>query len=127
MTPSSLRLVTRQGQKAYQPGDIVSGGVWWSCNEPPKSVDVALLWFTRGKGTEDVAVVDRTIFENPQPDEGREFSFILPAGPYSSSGRLISIIWALELVLQPGGHSVRTEIVIAPNGKEVLFDRGIGL
>ncbi len=37
-----------------------------------------------------------------------------PRSPYSFSGKLISLIWALELVALPGREAARTEITLAP-------------
>ena len=50
----------------------------------------------------------------------------LPAGPYSFSGRLISLIWALELVAEPGNHVARVEITLGPDGQEVVLATGEG-
>ena len=61
-----------------------------------------LFWYTRGKGTEDVGLVDTVAFPNPQTTDQRTFRFALPEAPYSFSGKLISIIWAIELILEPG-------------------------
>jgi hypothetical protein len=45
-----------------------------------------------------------------------------PSGPYSFSGRLISLLWALEAVAEPGGEVARREIVLSPSGEEVRLD-----
>ena len=81
-----------------------------------------LFWFTRGKGTEDAAVVDTLRFETPQAEEARPFRFVLPEAPYSVSGKLISLVWALELVAEPSREVDRLELVVAPGGREVLLE-----
>jgi hypothetical protein len=43
----------------------------------------------------------------------------LPWGPYSFSGKLISLIWAFELIALPSEDSIRQEIVIGPDAREV--------
>jgi hypothetical protein len=50
------------------------------------------------------------------------FRFKLPDSPYSFSGKLVSLAWAIEAVAQPGERSARAEIVIAPGGKEVRLE-----
>jgi hypothetical protein len=60
-------------------------------------------------------------FELPQPSDYREFRFRAPDFPPSFSGKLISLIWGLELVLEPGESSA-VELVIGPQGKELSLD-----
>ena len=78
-----------------------------------------LFWFTRGKGTEEAGVVRTERFDRPASKETRSFHFSLPEAPYSFSGSLISLIWALELVAEPSREVARQEIIIAPGGVEV--------
>ena len=84
------------------------------------SAEVRLFWYTRGKGTEDVELVDTVAFPNPQTTDQRTFRFALPEAPYSFSGKLISIIWAIELIVEPGRSVERREIVMSPSGREVV-------
>jgi hypothetical protein len=65
-------------------------------------IEVRLFWYTQGKGTRDVEVVDSLRVDNPEPSGHTRFSFQLPAGPYSFSGRLITLDWAIEAVALPG-------------------------
>jgi hypothetical protein len=51
--------------------------------------------------------------------DNREFQIVLPDGPYSFSGKLISLVWCLELVVEPGSLCERKEIVISGSGTEV--------
>jgi len=106
---------------AFAPGESVSGTVSWQLDAPADSVEVRLFWYTRGKGTEDVGVINRFAFEQPQAEEGRPFQFVLPEEPYSFSGRLVSLIWALELVVEPGSQTTRVEFTLSPTGEEILL------
>jgi hypothetical protein len=108
-------------RKAFAPGEQIAGAVRWERPEAPRAAEVRLCWFTRGKGNEDAAVVETVEFEAPQAGDMREFAFLAPLAPYSFSGTLISLIWVVELVLQPGEEFERIEIVIAPEKQEVLL------
>ena len=116
---NELRILLQDEQKNFRGGDTVEGVAGWRLETPPASVEVRLFWFTRGKGTEDVGVVNQIRFDAPQQEEGRKFSFTLPEEPWSFSGQLISLIWALELVAEPGGHTARVELVVSPTGQEI--------
>ena len=116
---SELKILLRNDRTAFRPGERIEGVAGWRLDRVPKSIELRLFWFTRGKGTEDVSVVHRLRFDSPQLEEGRPFSFDLPSEPYSFSGELISLIWALELVVEPDEESARVELVVAPNGREI--------
>lgn len=91
----------------------------WESDGAPETAEVRLLWFTRGKGTEDGAVVATEIFSNPLAGDTRQFRFQLPEAPYSYNGKLIAITWAVELVIQPGNHFQRVTFIMGPDGEEV--------
>lgn len=107
---------------AYRPGEIIQGTVRWTADAPPRKAELRLFWFTRGKGDRDAETVGVVGFEMPQASDRREFSFPAPDGPPGFSGKLISLIWGLELVLEAGG-SVLTELVIGPEGCELAIER----
>ena len=107
------------GRTGFRPGEILESQASWSLSAMPERVEARLLWYTQGKGSQDVAVVARFPFEAPQAADRREFRLTLPSGPYSFSGQLISLSWAIEVVAEPGETSGRAELVLAPHGEEV--------
>jgi hypothetical protein len=109
----------------FRPGENVSGRVSWELDEPCESVEVRLFWHTSGKGTEDVEIVDSLIFDEGGAHGDRAFSLALPLGPYSFSGTLITLTWALELIALPAGDVERVEFVVAPTPVEVRLE-GLG-
>lgn len=116
---TGLQLELDGGARAFKPGESLAGRVSWSV-DAASSAEVRLFWYTRGKGTEDVGIVDTIVFPNPQTTDQRTFRFALPEGPLSFSGTLISIIWAIEAIVEPGGSVERREIVLSPSGREVV-------
>ena len=122
---SWIRVDLAEGRTAYRPGEAVEGTVSWSLDptdDAVGSVDVHLLWFTRGKGDRDSKVVaTERLEEAPSGSGRREFRLRLPAAPYSVSGKLVSIVWAVEVVLSPTDRAERTEITMSPSGREVLL------
>ena len=118
---SQLLIEMQEEQRAFRPGDTIKGAAFWKRDTAPKSVEIRLFWHTRGKGTEDVKVVGKEAFPEPKAEEARPFQFRAPEGPYSFSGKLISLIWGLELVAEPGAESTRIELTISPSAREVLL------
>lgn len=115
-----LQIGLRENRTAFAPGDEIAGAVLWELDDAPREAELRLLWFTRGKGTGDVEVVETMRFDRPQAGDTRPFSLRAPEAPYSFSGKLISVIWALELMLEPGGAE-RMELTIGPGAREVVL------
>jgi hypothetical protein len=120
---SMLTLTTEAGQAAFQPGAQAIVIAEWRLDEPAEYVELRLLWYTRGKGDADTSVVQTLRFDAPPPQDTKRLGIQLPDAPYSFSGKLVSLLWALELVAHPSGESSRLELVIAPAGKEVLLHK----
>lgn len=107
-------------RSAYRPGEEIRGTAAWSGGKAPRQAEVRLFWHTEGKGTRDSAVAETVILENPQAEDSRTFVCRAPDFPYSFSGRLISLLWGLELVLD-SGDAPFVELVIAPGGTEIVL------
>jgi hypothetical protein len=108
----------------YMPGERISGVLNWNLTKPPVMIDIDLLWYTEGKGDRDSGVVDKKTINDPPMTGSEEFSFIAPEAPYSFSGRLISLIWAVEATTKKGKESHSVNITISHSGEEVLLGEG---
>ena len=117
---SPLRITTRDNRTAFRPGEEIEGTVGWSfAGAVPEAMELRLFWFTRGKGTQDVAVYENVRLDTPSTSEARPFRLRLPHAPYSFSGKYVSLTWALELVTDPPGEVERLEIILSPSGTEI--------
>lgn len=116
-----LDIELNDGKDAFAPAELVEGRIEWNLDANPKALELSLLWYTSGKGTRDIRVLHTNRIDSPGAFGSDKFSFTLPPGPYSFSGKLISLIWALELTCTPGDETVRKEIVVSPTGREILL------
>ncbi len=107
------------GKTAFEPGSPIEVDVAWDLDREPAALELRVVWNTAGKGDRDVQTVDVVRIDEPPANGSRRLSLRLPREPYSFSGKLISIIWGLELVALPTGDSTRREITLGPGGKEV--------
>ena len=119
---SKLNIEIANDEKVFVPGQLLSGAVHWNNQRSTKDTSLRLLWYTEGKGTEDIGVAESIDYDGAQPTDRYSFEFTLPVGPYSFSGKLISLIWALEL--QVGKEWVRKEFILSSTGREILLERG---
>jgi hypothetical protein len=118
-----LQIQLAGGRATFSPGDTLTGTATWELEATPQKAELHLVWHTQGKGTRDITVVQTTAFSQPQARDTRPFTIPLPDAPYTFSGQLISLIWNLELSLDPGDHCEALEITIAPGGQEVRLPR----
>ena len=123
---SELNIELADGRTAYRAGEPLSGRVTWRVGDQPESAELRLFWYTSGKGTQDVGVVDTMMFASPRMDDRRDFTLPLPREPYSFSGNLISLVWALELIVEPGRHVERQEFVLSSTGDEIVLGDASG-
>lgn len=121
---STLKIGTYEGQTSFRPGEEVAGKVLWILEKPAKAIEVRLFWYTEGKGTRDVEVVDCARFDAPEQRGQRDFRFTLPEAPHSFHGRLIWLRWVLELVVLPSEETERLAITVSPTGREILLHPG---
>ena len=115
----SIRIEVNNDQKEFEPGQTLSGKVIWDVDKDPQCVSLNLFWSTDGKGSEDVEVVDSLDIDSFSRSGEKDFQFELPSEPYSFSGKLISICWALEAFVKKGSDKDSYELIIGPGGKEV--------
>lgn len=116
-----MAIEIQNGANAFTPGETVEGTVSWRLDRPAQTAELRLFWYTQGKGDQDVGVVSTVPFGDPGLEDRRAFRVRLPDGPFSFSGKLISLLWALELVIEPGSRASRTEITVSPTRMEILI------
>jgi hypothetical protein len=111
------------GGAAFAPGHTLRGTLQWMGDAAPEALELRLLWYTEGRGDQDVGVARTLRIETPSAVGSSSFELEVPSGPYSCSGRLVSIRWALEAVTKPGKQTARAELVLAPGAREVELGR----
>jgi hypothetical protein len=110
-----IRLTLDEPGAQYQPGDrligryLVDGPPPWAA----RAVELSVLWYTAGKGEEDMTVhhFERIVDEPARPLDlrlPRRFATVLPASPLSYDGQIVKVCWCvrLRLFLTQGQESV---------------------
>ncbi len=114
-----LEVTLPGGRSVFAPGEEIEASAVWQLDEVPKSLELRLFWYTEGKGDRDTEIV---LFESLEPRGSghRTCRFRVPElAPASFSGRLVSLLWAIELVVGPGQRAARAELVVSPTGYEL--------
>jgi len=105
-TPHIAVRLDGDSRACYQPGETLSGEYRVSGLSPGevRAVEVSVLWYTEGKGDEDLAVHD---FHRIASDEGDwidlqrpgRFKTVLPNSPLSYEGLIVKIRWCVRVRL----------------------------
>lgn len=119
MNDAEIDIFPADQRNARQPGEILALSAMWALPTAPKTLEARLFWYTRGKGTEDLNVEMTQTIPAAGPAGEHSFQFKLPAGPYSFSGTLVSLAWAVEFVADK--RSARWEFTLSPTGREVVL------
>src|SRR4051794_38403766 len=115
MTTPAIRITFDSPSAHYQPGDRLSGRymVEGTQHRPARAVELSVLWYTAGKGEEDMAVhhFERIVDEPARPIDlriPRRFAALLPESPLSYDGIIVKICWCVRVrvFLIPGQEAV---------------------
>lgn len=104
--------------RAFPPGSTLSGQYWLEGITPEqlRAVELSVLWYTEGKGEEDLGVhfFRRDSLGQLRYTAGRwigSFSTVLPHSPLSYQGLIVKIVWAVRVRLfLAGGKQLVEEL-----------------
>ncbi len=107
-------------EPAFLPGEKITGNVQWSeLPEGSKTLEVRLVWHTVGRGDQDAQFVDAKEIVDPATEGQTEFEFTAPHRPNSFEGKLIAILWAVEVIVFPQRDAEQAMLRINPPNGEI--------
>ncbi|MBK1856220.1 hypothetical protein JO972_14720 [Verrucomicrobiaceae bacterium 5K15] len=116
--PADITIEVDYQNTQFTPGDTISGKLRWQAPRGENKIALRLFWFTSGRGTQEVEVIDELSWSTSQGSAN--FSFPLPHEPYSFAGSLIELTWALDAVFLPSEEaSERFEFDLTPDGQKI--------
>ena len=120
-----MNLALRLNQDAHTlvPGQVIDGVAGWQLDAAPRSAELRLFWFTEGRGSCDVGVVEVVTLPANQATLSGTFRFTLPAAPYSFYGQLVALKWAIELIVNDGKLVERLDLVVSPWVEQVSLKK----
>ncbi len=118
----TIEIILDGNKKQFRPFDVIEGKIIYNLVKPCATIQVDLAWTTIGKGTTDSCAVDSTGVSTMGKISGDgRFRLAVPAGPYSFSGKLVSIVWLVSCGAESDLDIAETEITISPSGKELVI------
>src|SRR4051812_49373684 len=108
----SIQIQILEERTSFRPGETIVGTFSWALPVPPARIALELFWTTRGKGKVDTKVVQTVQIDHPTAAGERKFDLKVPLEPYSFSGKLVSLLWALRLVIHPSQEQAQVNLTI---------------
>jgi hypothetical protein len=106
MTPTSIRILLDSAGSHYQPGERLTGRfmVEGPQMRTVRAAELSVLWYTAGKGDEDMAVhhFERLVDDVARPLDLRvphRFATVLPESPLSYDGQIVKVCWCVRVRL----------------------------
>src|SRR5262249_36174480 len=104
MSDTEILIQLDRAPPLYQPGDALAGG--YEVRVPPAralaAVELSVLWYTEGKGEEDIGVhhfgrLAQREGNLPLPGQVERFATPLPRSPLSYDGVVVKIRWCVRV------------------------------
>jgi hypothetical protein len=109
--------ITLDGTTNYRPGETISGELAWDLPINVSQLALRLVWNTSGRAPEFVQIASEQLLGAQGKSGRRRFELPAPETPYSCDGRLVSVQWAVEAVVNDGAESARQPFVCSPTGQ----------
>lgn len=102
MNQPNVRIALDKQRPDYEPGELISFEIRMAALVGgPSAVEVSIVWYTEGKGDEDLAVhfFDRVQSAGALGDFRRphRYSVALPNSPLSYDGVIVKIRWCVRV------------------------------
>jgi len=117
-----ITITLSQTPAGYAPGEPITGIVEWTeLSAKTSRLEIRLIWYTEGKGDTDVRVIDTITESSPSKSGTTKFDFVAPTRPFSFSGKLISLTWAVEVVEFPSHDGAKETLTISSDRNEIML------
>ncbi len=103
MTPRPIEILFDDDRTQFNPGEELSGQFLVVPDDAHslKAVELSVLWYTEGKGDEDIGVhhFERLDAQDGASDLRRPIAFRtrLPNSPLSYQGAIVKIVWCVRV------------------------------
>ncbi|MFA6716638.1 MAG: hypothetical protein WCS27_14755 [Victivallaceae bacterium] len=119
MDKMSLHL--KDGKTSYRPGEKIRGELEWDLSQDIQNITINIFWYTEGVGDPDSETAVTEKIDMPMRNGRQSFEMELPSAPYSYSGRIGSLKWAIEASAVGDKVKDLKEFSITPDGREIIL------
>ena len=109
-------------KKYFAPEETIKFVVSWDLtNVMDLNFEIHFFWHTEGRGNEDLEIFESIPFLAPIAIGKKNFQMKAPNQPFSFSGKLISLVWKIEVVSPSTNLSTSEVIQISPTERSIIL------
>ncbi len=116
-----ISIQLKDAKISYHPGEKISGEVEWDLTQEVKEIAINVFWYTEGIGDQDSEIAESEIIKLPLKSDRQSFEIELPMAPYSYSGQITSLKWAIEATTLKDKVKDVKEFSMTPGNKEIIL------
>lgn len=116
-----ISIQLKDGKISYQPGEKICGELEWDLTQEVENIAINVFWYTEGMGDQDSEIAETEIIKSPLKSDRQSFKIELPMAPYSYSGKITSLKWALEATTLKNKVKDVKEFSMMPENKEIIL------
>lgn len=116
-----ISIQLKDGKISYQPGEKINGELEWDLNQEVENIAINVFWYTEGIGNQDSEIAGTEIIKSPLKSDRQSFEIELPMAPYSYSGQISSLKWAIEATVLKDKVKDVKEFSMMPGNKEIIL------
>lgn len=116
-----ISIKLKDGKISYQPGEKIRGEIEWEFTQEVPDITLNIFWYTEGIGTQDSEVARTEVIKAPLQNDCQSFEIDLPMAPYSYSGQISALKWAIEATAMKEKVKDVQEFSMSPGNKEIIL------
>jgi hypothetical protein len=116
-----ISIELKDGKTSYQPGEKIRGELEWELAQEVPDITINIFWYTEGIGDQDSEVATTEVIKAPLQNDRQSFEIELPMAPYSYSGQISALKWAIEATAMKGKIKDVKEFSMTPGNREIIL------
>ena len=116
-----ISIELKDGKTSYNPGEKIRGELEWELAQEVPEITINIFWYTEGIGEQDSEVAKTEVIKAPLQSDRQGFEIDLPVAPYSYSGQITALKWAIEATAMKDKVKDVKEFSITPGNREIIL------
>ena len=116
-----ISIELKDGKTSYNPGEKIRGKLEWELAQEVPEITINIFWYTEGIGEQDSELAKTEVIKAPLQNDRQNFEIDLPMAPYSYSGQITALKWAIEATAMKDKVKDVKEFSMTPGNREVIL------
>ena len=116
-----ISIELKDGKTSYNPGEKIRGELEWELAQEVPEITINIFWYTEGIGEQDSELAKTEVIKAPLQNDRQNFEIDLPMAPYSYSGQITALKWAIEATAMKDKVKDVKEFSMAPGNREIIL------